>query len=118
MAELPSEPAPTSAPRISLSEESLRHLAGVFEAQLDSFQSDLASLAASPVARPPEALELPEGLHVAFAAWGLDGFGGGELAARFSWCGRGIHGMAEVRWPAGVLPMVEVLAASQTRRIP
>eukprot|EP00927_Polykrikos_kofoidii_P038894 TRINITY_DN33337_c0_g1_i1.p1 TRINITY_DN33337_c0_g1~~TRINITY_DN33337_c0_g1_i1.p1 ORF type:complete len:716 (-),score=97.78 TRINITY_DN33337_c0_g1_i1:74-2221(-) len=62
-------------------------------------------------------LELPSGLHIAYVAWGVDDYGGGEVLVRFSWCGSGAEGAVKARWPAAVLPMVRDLSSSRSRFI-
>lgn len=69
----------------------------------------------SPQAKNEAILVLPADLHIAYVAWGVDGHGGGELLARFAWCGRGAAGAAKARWPAAVLPMLRAVAASRSR---
>mmetsp|Transcript_6152 Transcript_6152/g.10673 ORF Transcript_6152/g.10673 Transcript_6152/m.10673 type:complete len:562 (-) Transcript_6152:109-1794(-) len=89
-----------------------------FQRQLEKLEKDSETPAG--VAAPLtefEFLQLPDSLHVTYIAAGLDGYGKGETQALFSWCGRGFEGAQKVRWPAGVLSMLQAVAASRSRRM-
>lgn len=109
--EAPKQPPP----RVTLSDAALRNVAAVFAEKVAKFHQDLAPVSLLPRAENIGTLELPPSLTVAFVAWGLDEYGAGEIEARFSWCGRSTEGMARVLWPAGVLPMLDVVSSSPTR---
>jgi hypothetical protein len=111
-------PAPPSDfPRIT--DGSLRPVAAVFDQHLSKHTDDLkaaASLSRTPL---PEILEFPPDVFISYIAWGVDPYGAGEVDVRFSWCTRPVEeqGMAKALWPAGVLPMLQKLAASNTSRM-
>jgi len=111
-------PAPPSDfPRIT--DSSLRPVASVFNEHLIKHREDLkpaASLIRTPL---PEILEFPPDVFISYIAWGVDPYGAGEVDVRFSWCTRPVEeqGMAKALWPAGVLPMLQKLAASNTSRM-
>lgn len=110
-------PAPPEAPP-RISDATCCSIAAVFERHLLKFQDGLSQTAA--VFQEPagvDAVVLPRGLHVAYAAWGVDGYGRGVLEVRLSWCDPAAGEPLVVRWPASMLPMLQVVAASPRRRI-
>lgn len=133
-AALDSQPGATAGPGSReppcVTDDMLRAVADVFHSHLDKFERDLASLSVQPRPQRRDHLELPVGLHIAYIAWGIDGPGTGEMEVRFSWC-KSVepktedgsapmpprHKAAKVRWPAAMLPMLQVVAGSTRRYI-
>mmetsp|Transcript_25259 Transcript_25259/g.58170 ORF Transcript_25259/g.58170 Transcript_25259/m.58170 type:complete len:532 (+) Transcript_25259:170-1765(+) len=113
---LAGSPARPSRPVVPMS--ALHDVRIAFQRQLEKLEQDLtAPLGVAEPLPEYEFLQLPNSLHVTYIAAGLDGYGKGEIQALFSWCGRGFEGAQKVRWPAGVLSMLQALAASRTRRL-
>jgi len=102
---------------LKISDHAVLSVKDVLTRQLKKTEEDLTAVAALPPTEALDVLELPASLHIAFIAWGVDTYGGGEIDARFSWCGRGAEGAAKARWPAGMLPMLQIVAGSTTRRL-
>merc|ERR1712159_517682 len=95
----------------------MKSVAKVFGNHLHKFDEDLAKTVERLRSPRLDSIELPANLHVAYIAWGVDSPGFGEIEAQFSWCGLGAEGSTKIQWPAAVLPFLQAIAASLSRRI-
>lgn len=89
----------------------------VFIKHLDKFDAELKPVTSGRKLPIYTFLELPEQLHVTYIGWGSRDESSGEVLAIFSWCGRGDANAKNVTWPVAVLPMVQAVASSPSRRL-
>jgi len=107
----------STSPPFQLQRETSRAAALVLSNQLKNADSSLAAVEHGSVAHGGNTIQLPVGLYVDYVAWDVDDFGGGEMLVRFSWCRRGAKGAVKARWSAAMLPMLQKVAESRSRRI-